>query len=302
VHNLLMMAQANTTPRRASLLRGRAGFTLTEVMIALVMTAVIGGAVTSVFINQASFYDRQEKTDFARGVSRSAINILTSELRMIERDSGVVEASSNRLVLRVPYVLGVSCGGVGTVMSLRYAPTDTVVLKDTVYSGFARLRDDGTWQYHDIAVNGSTLPSLGVGGTVCNGVTDTVRAIPNGGTMQLSVPSAGDVAPRGRPVLLYQRITYEFKASTAVPGRIGLYRTINRNGLEEELVAPFTANAAFRFFINDAVTASVTPPSNLKELTGIQLVMEAASERPDRNGSYPTVPLTTSVFFKNRLQ
>jgi prepilin-type N-terminal cleavage/methylation domain-containing protein len=277
VHNLLMMAQANTTPRRASLLRGRAGFTLTEVMIALVMTAVIGGAVTSVFINQASFYDRQEKTDFARGVSRSAINILTSELRMIERDSGVV-------------------------MSLRYAPTDTVVLKDTVYSGFARLRDDGTWQYHDIAVNGSTLPSLGVGGTVCNGVTDTVRAIPNGGTMQLSVPSAGDVAPRGRPVLLYQRITYEFKASTAVPGRIGLYRTINRNGLEEELVAPFTANAAFRFFINDAVTASVTPPSNLKELTGIQLVMEAASERPDRNGSYPTVPLTTSVFFKNRLQ
>jgi prepilin-type N-terminal cleavage/methylation domain-containing protein len=295
-----MMTRPGPAPRKG--MRSRGGFTLTEVMIALVMTGVIGAAVTSVFISQARFYDRQEKTDFARGVSRSAISVLTSELRMIERDSGVVEATASRLVLRVPYVLGVSCGGSGTLMSLRYAPTDTIVLRDTVYSGFARMRDDGSWQYHDLATSGTTLPSLGAGAAVCNGATDTVRAVPGGGTMQLAVPTAGAVAARGRPVLLYQRITYEFKASTAVPGRIGLYRTIGRKALEEELVAPFTANAAFRFFINDSVSASTAPPANLKALTGIQLVMEAASERPDRDGTYPTAPLTTSVFFKNRLQ
>jgi prepilin-type N-terminal cleavage/methylation domain-containing protein len=298
-----MMMRADPALNAPAPLRNRGGFTLTEVMIALVMTGVIGGAVTSVFITQARFYDRQEKVDFARGVSRAGVNILMSELRMIDRDNGVVEASPTRLVLRVPYVLGVSCGGSGTVMSLRYAPTDPVVLADTenggVYSGFARLTDDGTWQYHD-NTNSNVLPNLGAGVSVCTASVDTVRDIPGGGTMQLATPNAGAVAPRARPVMLYQRITYEFKASSAVPGRIGLFRRIERKGLDEELVAPFTANARFRFFINDSVSASVDPPSNLSQLTGIQLLLESASERPDRDGTYATVPHTTSVFFKNR--
>jgi prepilin-type N-terminal cleavage/methylation domain-containing protein len=294
------MTRLNAVPGDSIRLRTRPGFTLVEVIIALVITAVIGAAVTSVFITQTRFYDRQEKMDFARGVSRSAMNILTSELRMIERDSGVIEATPTRIVLRVPYVMGVSCGGAVNVMTLRYMPTDTVVLKDSTYSGFARMRDDGTWRYHDVGT-GSTLPTLGLSAGICNGTSDTVRAIPGGGTMQITAPSSSDVAPRGRPVMLYQRITYEFKASTAVPGRIGLYRSIDRKAQDEELVAPFTANARFRFFINDGFASAAAPPANLRELTGIELVLESASERPDPDGTYPVAPYRTAIFFKNRL-
>jgi prepilin-type N-terminal cleavage/methylation domain-containing protein len=280
----------------------RPGFTIAEVLIALTITGIIGAAVTSVFITQTRFYDRQEKTDFARGVSRSAMNILTSELRMIERDSGVVAADSTSITLRVPYVLGISCGGSGTTMSLRYLPTDTVVLRqDTVYSGYARMTDTGRYRYHDISSSSTITPNLGAGASVCITATDTVRAVTDGGTMQLTVPTNGDIAPIGFPVMLYRKVKYEFKASVAVPGSVGLWRTVERNGSSEELLAPFSGASRFRFFVNDGVAAVAAAPASLRTLTGIEVTMEGISERPDANGTYPKIPVTTSIFFKNRV-
>jgi prepilin-type N-terminal cleavage/methylation domain-containing protein len=281
----------------------RAGFTLTEIVIALVIAAVIGTATTSVFVTQARFYDRQEKVDYARGVSRSALNVLMSEMRMIERDSGVVEASAARLVLRVPYAMGISCGGTGTTMSLRYLPTDSLLMADTVapgYSGYARMTDQGTWRYHDLPSTSTVKPRPNVGHDVCNTAVNPVRAVPRGGTMQLTTPSTADIAPRGRLVMLYQHVTYEFKASEDVPGRLALWRKVNRKGEDQELVAPFTSNARFQFFISDNIESALDPPAMLRELTGIELMLEAASERPGPDGTYQAVPFRTAVFFKNR--
>jgi prepilin-type N-terminal cleavage/methylation domain-containing protein len=276
----------------------RAGFTLVEVMIALVLTGIIGAAVTSVFITQSRFYDRQEKVSSARGVSRAAMNILTSELRMVERVQGVRSASADRIELLVPYAMGVACGTSGGSLVVRYLPTDTVVLRrDTVFSGLAWMGADNVYTYVN---SNTTLPVLDAGGSVCTGAT--IRAIPGGGTLTVAMTGAASV-PVATPVFLYQRVTYEFRESRAFPGRRALWRRSERTGRDEELVAPFADTARFRFFINDAAAPVDNPPAsaNLNQLTGIQIIMDGLSERPDSDGTRQSVPLSTSVFFKNRL-
>lgn len=276
----------------------RPGFTLVEVMIALVITGVIGAAVTSVFLTQAQFYDRQEKVQSARGVSRAAMNILTSELRMVERVNGVVEATPNRVVLRVPYVMGVACGVSGSSLVVRYMPTDTLVLRrDTVFSGHAWLGTDSVYNYID---NASIMPTLDSGAGVCT--TASISNIPGGGTLTVAMANA-NLVPVPTPVMLYQRVTYEFRNSAAVPGRRALWRKTDRNGRDEELVAPFANTARFRFYVNDAPTPVDSPPvtGSLNQLTGVQIIMDGLSERPNANGTHMTVPLSTSIFFRNRL-
>jgi prepilin-type N-terminal cleavage/methylation domain-containing protein len=272
----------------------RHGFTLIEVMIALVLTGIIGAAVTSVFITQSQFYDRHEKLGSARGVSRGAMNVMLSEMRMLERINGVDSASSTHLVLRVPYVMGVTCG-VSSGLVIRYIPTDTTILNANVYSGHAWREPDGVYQYRDVS-NQAPAPA---GTSTCSSAG--IAAIPGGGTLRVST-TEGSVAA-GLPAFLYMRVRYEFANSVAVPGHRALWRRTVRSGDNEELVAPFSQNARFRFYINDSATAVDTPPeqNQLHTLTGIQIVMDGLSERPNTDGTRVTVPHTTSIFFKNRM-
>jgi hypothetical protein len=146
------------------------------------------------------------------------------------------------------------------------------------------------------------MPTLNASTTPC---TDAqVAAIPNGGTLRINALDAA-LVPIGTPVFLYQKVTYEFRNSVAVPGQIALWRKVNRKGTagDEELVAPFSPDARFRFYIDDAAQAVDNPPiqTQLNRLTGIEIVMDGISERPNADGTREKVPYSTSVFFKNRM-
>src|SRR5690606_302253 len=117
----------------------------------------------------------------------------------------------------------------------------------------------------------------------------------------IEIPLSIGAPAVGSPVFLYQEITYQFKPSVMVPGsRLALWRRVEETGFEEELVAPFAPTARFRFYVNDAATAQSAVPADLSTVTGIEIVLDAISERPNPDGSHQEVPLTTSVFFKNR--
>jgi hypothetical protein len=118
-------------------------------------------------------------------------------------------------------------------------------------------------------------------------------------------PNAPGGAGLGAPVFLYAKVRYELKASLAVPGKIGLYRTqIAPNGAEstEELVAPFAATARWRFFVvSNSNTAQDNPPAQLSDLRGLELHLDGISEYIAAGlTSNETAPFTTAVFFKNR--
>jgi len=137
---------------------------------------------------------------------------------------------------------------------------------------------------------------------VCTGVNITM--VPNGKTV-LVTPALPANAGLGAPVFLYSKIKYEFKASNAVPGKLGLFRTTmmpNGTLITEEIVAPFANTAGWKFFtVNGGSVAAVNPPANLADMRGLELHLDGISENiAPGQITNETAPFTTAVFFKNR--
>ena len=135
-------------------------------------------------------------------------------------------------------------------------------------------------------------------------VSVNITTVPNGKTVRVTPTLPGN-AGLGTPVFLYSRVRYEFKASIAVPGKLGLYRTIIApNGAEssEELVAPFANTAKWRFFtVTGGSIAQDAPPANLADMRGLELHLDGISENVASGQiSAEQAPFTTAVFFKNR--
>lgn len=278
------------------LLKTRPGFTLIEALVALVMTAIIGAAVTGVFVAQSTFFDQQEKLGSARAVSRGASNMMLSELRMVERTGGIPASTpptNTKVTLRVPYSMGVSCVDAGTLISSRL-PVHPFVISDAGYSGYAYRDLNGNYTYVEGGAQPANEPA-----TACTAVN--VAILP-GGNVRALAPGTGVVGgiPPGSAVFIYQIITYEIKASTLVPGTLGLWRKTEALNRDEELVAPLGNGAMFRFYVNDAAVAQDAVPADLSTITGLELVLNGLSERPGADGTLQTVPFETSVFFRNR--
>lgn len=279
-------------------MRNRAGFTLVEVLIALTLTAVLGAVAMGAFVSQSRFFDHQEKVGAARAVSRGAMNIMMSEMRMIELGGGIVAATTQEITMRVPTAMGVACASAGT-LTASMLPADLSGVDNVDFSGWAFRTGPGTYTY----VEGTVAPIAGLA-TVCatagilpaqTGVS-TAGVLNDGSVIQIAT---GTAVPAGSPIFLYNIVTYAFAASTTVPGGIALWRELD-GAAPEELVAPFANTAEFRFFVNDAATATTTVPGTLSTITGVEIVLDGVSERPNSDGTFQTVPLTTAVYFKNR--
>lgn len=277
-------------------LRTRAGFSLTEMLIALVLTAIIGAAVTGLFVSQTRFFEAQEKQGAAREVSRSGMNVIVTELRMLEKDSGVISVSDSVISLRVPFAMGISCGATAATTTILMFPVASALYSDALngYAGYMwRTIADERYTY----VAKSANPSAGASAT-CTAAGISTTAISGSQAIALT-PGALSAVARS-PVMLYQTVTYRFGSSTSVSGRRALFRQTG-TGANEELVAPFDTTARFRFYYGtergEAVDAAPSTPS---DLIGLQLVLDGVSERPNEQGKYQNVPYRTSVFFKNR--
>ena len=278
------------------MLKSRAGFTLAEVLVALVLTAVLGAAATTTFVSQSRFFDKQDKVGAARGVSRSSLNMVLSEVRMVERSGGVVAAEADSITLNVPYAMGLYCSiDAGTTISLSMLPVDSLTLANAGYSGYAYRTSATTYAYET-----SVAPPVAGLPLSCTGAG--VNLVPTVGRVLNIAVSPNPGLTAGTPVLLYQRVSYIFRASTTVPGTIALWRRVHdTNPVAEELVAPFAPTAGFGYYVGDvAVAQSSVASGSLDQITGIELTLDGTSERPESDGSYQVTPYSTSVFFKNR--
>ena len=292
-----------THAKSATLRRLRLGFSLVELLVTIVIFGIIGAALTKLLTTQGRFYDKMGMAHAARNVSRGSLNRVVTDFRMIEATGGVIAASSSSLTIRVPFAIGVVCTGNGGWTHLSMLPVDSVMYNAPGFYGYAwRNPNTGAYAYQDLAsLNSGTL-------SVCTGVN--ITTIPPAGQatglvvrLQPALPAG---ATLGTPVFLYRKVRYEFKNSTAVPGKLGLFSTvILQSGAEnaEEIVAPFAATASFKFFVvGNSTTAQVNPPATLSEMRGIELHLDGISEtRVAGTAAAEAAPFTTAVFFKNRL-
>jgi prepilin-type N-terminal cleavage/methylation domain-containing protein len=282
----------------------RRGFTLVELLVGMVIFAIIGALFTKLLTTQGRFFDKQNMSNSARNVSRASLNRVVSDLRMIEATGGLIAASPSGITARVPFALAVVCGtntsGPGNTTAISILPVDSVIYNAPGFYGYAwRSATTGAYTY----VENGAIQYKNTGQDLCTQVG--ITTLTNGRTARLSPIVNG--SSLGTPIFLYRIIRYEFKASTAVPGKLGLYRTTmfpDGTQTSEELVAPFASSARFRFFVlgNDT-DAQDNPPALLSDVRGLELHLDGISETAvPGSASGESAPFTTAVFFKNRIQ
>ena len=283
--------------RKRSVVRARVGMGIPELIVGLVVMGILGIAAIKVFVSQTRFADMQHKRRFARSVSRAPINLLLSEMRMVENAGGVAAASAasgaSSITVRIPIAMGIVCGQSAGQTVLSMMPTDSLVLAGAALSGYAYRENNGTYTYTE----GSVSVTSG-GAATC--AAANITTLPGGRVVSVTPPFPAP-ALVAAPAFLYQRVRFSFAASAMLPGRLGLWRTQEATGTTEEVAAPFDSASLLRFYRNANDTSDVAVPP-LNQINGVELVLTGASEKPRFEKSAPeTAPLRTAVFFINRI-
>lgn len=278
----------------------RRGFTLTELLVAMTVMAVLGIAVTRVLISTARFVSGEDARLSARQGARAALNTIVAELQLVG-DSGLTAASADgkSVTVRLPYAFGVTCrrpSSQSFVASL--LPADSIVYASAAPGGFAWRRATGI--YTNVPGSFTIAPSDDA--AKCD--ADSVRIVPGGKRVVVSGYDASQAPESLAVFMLFQMVTYRFGSSGTLPERMALWRKAGGNA-DEELVTPFDESAGFGFLVGGPQAATLalqdTPPSDLNTVRGLELRLFAESEWPAQGTGAPHMfPLRTRVMFSNK--
>jgi prepilin-type N-terminal cleavage/methylation domain-containing protein len=287
--------------------RSRRGFSLVEIITALTILAIIGGAMTKMLLAQTRGYQYDNGGRRSRTAARSAMNIMIPDLRMTQDNGGVsyIDGVNHRRVdVRVPVAFGVVCEVTGSTVAMAITPVDSFQLATIKYGGYA-VRDAATGIYAYVA--GGALSSASV--SKCRGgvsiFADTITmGNRTGAVVQVSgAPPAGTAV--GSMAMLWQTVRYSFDSSKVYPNRAGLYRIVSNAAAADtnELIAPFSWTARFSYFTTPAQAndvATTTAPADLNTVRGLRILLAAEAADTVQGYTGPKKsPLTTAVFFKN---
>lgn len=284
----------------------RWGFSLPELMVSMTIIGILGAIFTRIIVSQGRFTDQQNAIRGARTISRQAMNILSSEIRMVQDSGGIDSASADGKVVRlkIPYRFGINCGVLGTKNVVSMLPIDSLTLAQSVYAGYAWRSPQGNYTVVIPAdPTGANRPVISTDASQCTGSGSgeaRVRTLAMSGRsgQVLDITPTAPTALQGQIVFFYQRIIYKFGASTAFPGKIGLWRIV-QGGATDELMAPFDTSARFKYWTSGA-TASVSAPPALGLIRGLDVVLAAQSRYTPSGKTAPSKStVIASLFFRN---
>lgn len=295
----------------------RRGFSLGELMISMTLIAIIGVSMTKLIVTQSRSSNKQVQQRNARSVSRGALAIMESELRSVEQSTAfssgnaatsfgvlVPAPTTITLVVNVPWAVGIKC----TANRLALLPIDSIssAIGATTTVGVAWRGADGRYVYDPVPTVDNSGSATDFSACTGAGITATgPDAMPNMRMVSLTGTGASG-GTAGTPIMLFYRVKYEFRPSTTVANRIGLFRAVAASdesfGTPEELIAPFGVTAGFRYFVGANRSPTHVIPSNLETITGVQLDLHAQSEnRTQGQTAYETANYETAIFFRNRI-
>ncbi|MFI5279655.1 MAG: PilW family protein [Gemmatimonadales bacterium] len=275
------------------------GYSIAELLVALVIAGIVGIALSKLIINQSRFLQSQDNYRQARSGARSSLTIPTDELRMVTgggTDSALVQAGRDSFSVRVPYAYGMVCGNSGGTTHIALFPADSATYAGATASGY--VWRDSTGILHRVSLTG-----IGPGSAaVCSAAAPAVTVLSATGWSATVVAVTPQILPLnpGGIAYLYRQIRYVFATSGQLPGRRALWRVLVAAGTRDELVAPFDTSAHFEYLVGDALTPTATP-AVLDSVEGVRFVMVGASQQNAPGRTSPvTFNLTTDILFRNR--
>ena len=151
------------------------GFTLAEALVAMALSSIVVVMVTGVFLVQNQFYaDAVARTSMHENV-RGATSYVASELRAVP-SGGMVVAEADRVVFRMPLVVGGVCAVSGVQTYLLF-PLEGEGVDGTEVDGYAVRDAAGEWTYTAATWASIYTSSGSVPAGVCEAAgADTVEA------------------------------------------------------------------------------------------------------------------------------
>lgn len=270
---------------RQSGLHRSAGFTLVEMLVALVVAGLLAAAVLTLLLRQNSFYGKNDDTIYAEQSMRGTAELMASELRMASpgtssTNTDFLLASTDTVEVRYDVSRGVVCGtnGGSIIYVYVYDEPTTVNLPGT--RGVAVSAPDSSTFHYDAAfdptvskaVNSSSLSYTTCvannGGVPQSADLGRYRSIDWSGST-LGVPTEGSV------VRIYGSLTYSFAPSSFSSGT-ALWRN------NQELVAPFASGAKFAYVMQDGSVQNSVSLASAPSIRRIRIEAQATGSGSNR--------------------
>lgn len=271
------------------------GFTLAELLVAMAVMAILGTALARLIISNSRFVSQQDAMLEAREAARAAMHSMSAELRMVG-DGGLLAASAESVTVRVPVAFGMICQRSGAAVVASLLPVDSTSYAAASPAGLAWR--DATGSYAVITRSITVSPSTNT--AACS--VDSIRVVPEGRLVEVTGIPGGQSPPSGSIFYIFEIVTYTFRPSTELPGRIGLWRKTG-SAAYEELVAPFDSTARFAFLLGANLEPTETVPGDLNSVRGLELRLVGASDYSPQGSPGPTrFDLRTRVAFMNKIK
>ncbi len=289
----------------------RRGFTIPELLVALVMFGVVGITITRVLVtDQRLFQSQTQRIDLQQNL-RSAVDILGAEIRQLDASEGdIVAMGPDSIKIRAMRQLGFICkiptlGGslTGLTITVRgTGPGDTLfygsrnfsVARDSLmvyYEGSTVTRSDDTWLPARLtAVTAQACPNGSAGQRLTFNIANLTNPQSN---------TVGNISV-GSPVWGYEyNVVYRSFQSTDGKWYVGMR---DSSGIQPVL-GPLTGSNGLAFTYYDS-TGTVTGVKARVALIKVQVAGQTAQPVFQQKG-LPTNPvdtMTTWIGLRNNLR
>ncbi len=215
----------------------RAGFTLVELLVALVISGILATVIFQVIQGQGRFVQYQNARGSVQQSTRGGLELLTSELRAVPA-AGIIAARKHSIGVRVPLTWGIVCRDASSTSgSLHVA----VPVQPVAYAGA-----DAKWSriVVDMSAPGDPprwsnlvdVAAVAAGSSSCNGTP-----LPAGSEMRAFTvsatptdPSTNAAAVAGNRVLFFEWIIYS-AVSDGTTGETWIVRQRGNNTTPEKV-------------------------------------------------------------------
>jgi len=276
----------------------RAGFTLAETLIALVLSSFIIGLVSHTFLVQNQYYSTQTLRTGAQDNARAATELMASEIRTTMED-GVLVAGPRTLTLRSPVTMTIVCskvgfpnidvfndGGEGQIDTLEVAG---VAARDPATGSWESA--NATWGYINSSAAGSAGNCADYGADT-TGVSATFHRLRRFNLLLSAVPDEGDV------VMLFRETTFKIQASQLDTTTLGLFRGVYGDSLLE-FATGIDTTAQFQYRTGGTTYADTVPSAALSDIDAIRVVADARKAAPTGGQDDITFGWSVNVALRN---
>lgn len=230
------------------------GFTLVEMLVALVVTGILAAGVIGLLLNQNDFYGETDDLVFAEQSLRATADLVASELRGAAPED-IVEADADRLTFQYDLVRAVVCKVDGNDVYY-YVVDEANNANVGSMTGFAFRNPYSTTGYtYNRSHSFNENVAASVGGTIaatCSTDGGPTPTTANLDRFRMVSWDATQVPADGAYLRFFGELTYEFRASGFDADATALYRG------NQELASPFRSDAAFTYLMADGSEESST--------------------------------------------